>query len=304
MSAERPSPEPAPTARFDHTHPVLRAMLWATAGGIILCLLNAVSRGLTHEMDPAQVMFLRYLAGFALMVPFALRAGRTRWRTGDLPGHLLRGLIHTIALTMWFIALPTVSLADTTAIGFTTPIFLMLGAGLLLGETMMAARWIAAAIGFAGVLIVVGPSLGGSSGGAMLLLLASAPMFAATMLMSKRLARRDGPSVLVLWQAASITLLSAPLAIYQWQPVTLSQALLILLAGVLGNVGQYAVTRSFHRTDISATQSVRFLDLLWASLFGWMFFSDVPAHTTLAGGAVILASSLWIARRESRAARP
>ncbi|MEY4214968.1 MAG: hypothetical protein RL458_3194 [Pseudomonadota bacterium] len=304
MSAERPSPEPAPTARFNHTHPVLRAMLWATAGGIILCLLNAVSRGLTHEMDPAQVMFLRYLAGFALMVPFALRAGRTRWRTGDLPGHLLRGLIHTIALTMWFIALPTVSLADTTAIGFTTPIFLMLGAGLLLGETMMAARWIAAAIGFAGVLIVVGPSLGGSSGGAMLLLLASAPMFAATMLMSKRLARRDGPSVLVLWQAASITLLSAPLAIYQWQPVTLSQALLILLAGVLGNVGQYAVTRSFHRTDISATQSVRFLDLLWASLFGWMFFSDVPAHTTLAGGAVILASSLWIARRESRAARP
>jgi drug/metabolite transporter (DMT)-like permease len=304
MSAERPSPEPAPTARFDHTHPVLRAMLWATAGGIILCLLNAVSRGLTHEMDPAQVMFLRYLAGFALMVPFALRAGRTRWQTGDLPGHLLRGLIHTIALTMWFIALPTVSLADTTAIGFTTPIFLMLGAGLLLGETMMAARWIAAAIGFAGVLIVVGPSLGGSSGGAMLLLLASAPMFAATMLMSKRLARRDGPSVLVLWQAASITLLSAPLAVYQWQPVTLSQALLILLAGVLGNVGQYAVTRSFHRTDISAAQSVRFLDLLWASLFGWMFFSDVPGHTTLAGGAVILASSLWIARRESRAARP
>jgi drug/metabolite transporter (DMT)-like permease len=124
------------------------------------------------------------------------------------------------------------------------------------------------------------------------------------MLMSKRLARRDGPSVLVLWQAASITLLSAPLAIYQWQPVTLSQALLILLAGVLGNIGQYAVTRSFHRTDISATQSVRFLDLLWASLFGWMFFSDVPTHTTLAGGAVILASSLWIARRESRAARP
>jgi drug/metabolite transporter (DMT)-like permease len=304
MNTERPSPEPAPTGRLDHTHPVLRAMLWATAGGISLCLLNAVSRSLTHEMDPAQVMFLRYLAGFALMVPFALRAGRTRWRTGDLPGHLLRGLIHTLALTMWFIALPTVSLADTTAIGFTTPIFLMLGAGLLLGETMMAARWIAAAIGFAGVLIVVGPSLGGSAGGAMLLLLASAPMFAATMLMSKRLARRDGPSVLVLWQAASITLLSAPLAIYQWQPVTLSQALLILLAGVLGNIGQYAVTRSFHRTDISATQSVRFLDLLWASLFGWMFFSDVPTHTTLAGGAVILASSLWIARRESRAARP
>ena len=304
MSTDRAVPEPSPPGRLDRAHPVLRAMLWATAGGVILCMLNAVTRGLTQDMAPAQALFLRYLAGFALMVPFALRAGHSRWRTGDLPGHLLRGLIHTIALTMWFIALPSVSLADTTAIGFTTPIFLMLGAGLLLGETMMVARWIAAAIGFAGVLIVVGPALGGSNAGAMLLLLASAPMFAATMLMSKRLARRDGPSVLVLWQAASITLLSAPLALYQWQPVTLSQGLLLLLSGVLGNVGQYAVTRSFHRTDISATQSVRFLDLLWASLFGWVFFGDVPAHTTLAGGAVILTASLWIARRESRAARP
>lgn len=278
-------------------------MLWATLGGIILNLLNAVARLLASEMNPAQAMFLRYLAAFAIMVPFVARAGRDSLRTGDLPGHLMRGLLHTIALTMWFFAMPEVSLADSTAIGFTTPIFLMLGAGLLLGETMKAARWIAASIGFVGVLVVVGPALGGSAAGSTLLMLASAPMFAATMLMSKRLVRRDGPSVLVFWQAGSITLLSAPLAIFNWQSVTLPQAGLIVLAGVLGNLGQYAVTRSFHRTDISATQSVRFLDLLWASILGWLFFSDIPAHTTLAGGVIILASSLWIARHESRAAR-
>lgn len=290
--------------QLTRTHPILRAMLWATIGGLILNLLNAVSRTLAIGMDPVQAMFLRYLAGFVLMMPVALRAGRERWRTGDLPGHLLRGLIHMIALAMWFTALPSVSLADTTAIGFTTPIFLMLGAGLLLGETMVRARWIAAAAGLAGVLIVVGPALGGSAAGATMLMLSSAPMFAATMLMSKRLARRDGPSVLVLWQAASITLLAAPLALFNWQPVGLAQAGLIILAGVLGNVGQYCMTRSFHRTDISATQSVRFLDLLWASIFGWLFFNDVPAQTTIAGGVVILASSLWIAHRESRARAP
>ncbi len=307
MSADQTPPDPGAAReglldRLAKSHPVLRAMLWATLGGVVLNLLNAVTRMLASEIDPAQTMFLRYLAGFAIMVPFAARAGHARWRTGDLPGHLLRGVIHTIALTLWFFALPSISLADSTAIGFTTPIFLMLGAGLFLGEAMKAARWIAAAIGFAGVLVVVGPALGGSSGGAMLLMLSTAPMFAATMLMSKRLARRDGPSVLVLWQAASITLLSAPLALFNWGPVSVSQAALLVLAGILGNIGQYAVTRSFHRTDISATQSVRFLDLLWASIFGWLFFSDIPAQTTLAGGVIILASSLWIARRESRAA--
>ena len=69
-------------------------------------------------------------------------------------------------------------------------------------------------------------------------------------------------------------------------------------------LGQQWLYHRLHRTDISATQSVRFLDLLWASIFGWLFFNDVPAQTTIAGGVVILASSLWIAHRESRARAP
>jgi drug/metabolite transporter (DMT)-like permease len=77
--------------------------------------------------------------------------------------------------------------------------------------------------------------------------------------------------------------------------------LLFLLCGVMGSVGHYCITRSFHRIDLSATQSARYLDLIWASLFGLIFFGDWPASTTFLGGAVILASTLWIAQREARA---
>lgn len=68
----------------------------------------------------------------------------------------------------------------------------------------------------------------------------------------------------------------------------------------LGSLGHYCLTRGFHVADISATQSLRFLDLIWASLMGWLVFSDVPSQTTLLGALVILASTVWIARREHR----
>ena len=74
-----------------------------------------------------------------------------------------------------------------------------------------------------------------------------------------------------------------------------------MLTGVLGSAGHYCLTRSFAAADISATQSVKFLDLVWASIMGWLVFADTPSNSTLIGGVVIAASTLWIARREARA---
>ena len=85
-----------------------------------------------------------------------------------------------------------------------------------------------------------------------------------------------------------------------WQWPGPGQWLLVLLCGLLGSLGHYCLTRSFSVADISATQSVKFLDLVWAAALGWLVFGDWPSQWSLAGGAVICASTVWIARRESR----
>lgn len=290
-------------ARLDAGGPVVRGMLWLVAAGLILTLLNAILRSIAQQVDPLQTLFVRYLAGFIVMLPLALRGGLAHYRTRRLGNHFLRAGVHVVGLAMWFSALPFVSLADVTAIGFTGPIFLMLGAALFLGEKMVAARWVAAGIGFAGVLIVVGPGLTGSGGLYALMMLATAPVFAASTLMTKRISREDGPTAIVFWQAVGVTLFALPAALWVWQPLSGSMWLLFLLCGVMGSIGHYCITRSFHRIDLSATQSARYLDLIWASLFGLMFFGDWPAGTTLLGGAVILVSTLWIAQREARGGR-
>ncbi len=76
------------------------------------------------------------------------------------------------------------------------------------------------------------------------------------------------------------------------------------MCGCLGSAGHFCLTRSFSTADISATQSVKFLDLVWATALGFAVFGDLPAQTTLIGGVVIAASTLWIARREARGRAP
>ncbi|HMA07667.1 MAG TPA: DMT family transporter [Ramlibacter sp.] len=286
-------------ARLD---PTLRGLLWAIGAGLTFVMLNALMRALSMRLDVFQVQFLRYLFGLLVMLPLIARSGLAAYRPRNIAGQFIRGAVHTVGLCLWFTAIPHITLADTTAIGFTGPIFIMIGAAWLLGERMRWERWVAALIGLAGVLIVVAPKLAGTGGMYTLIMLASSPVFAASFLITKRLTRYERASVIVVWQSISVAAFSLPLALIAWQPLTLGEWFAFVVCGLLGSLGHYFLTRSFTVADISATQSVKFLDLVWASLVGWLVFADTPSRSTLIGGVVISASTLWIARREARRA--
>jgi drug/metabolite transporter (DMT)-like permease len=140
----------------------------------------------------------------------------------------------------------------------------------------------------------------GDGGWYNLVMLASSPVFAASFLLTKALTRYERPSVIVMWQSITVSIFSIPMALMHWQNPTLWQWAGFFVAGILGTAGHYSLTRAFHTADISATQSLRFLDLIWAALLGWLVFSDVPSQSTWLGALVILFSTVWIARREGR----
>jgi len=277
-----------------------QGMAWMALGGLMFSLLNTIARSIALEMDPFQTQFLRYLCGLLIMLPLVYRAGFKAYWPKNLKGQFWRGGVHTVGMMLWFIALPRIPLADMTAISFTGPIFIMIGAGLFLGESMHRDRWIASLIGFAGVLVVVLPKLSGDGGWYHLVMLASAPVFAASFLITKALTRYENAGVIVLWQALTVTLLSLPLALPHWQDPSAWQWVGFWVAGILGTTGHYCLTRAFAMADISATQSLRFLDLVWASALGWLVFADVPSQSTWLGALVILMATVWIARREGR----
>jgi drug/metabolite transporter (DMT)-like permease len=288
--------------RVARLNPSVRGLLWAIVAGALFVLLNTLMRGLSLALDPFQTQFLRYLFGLVVMLPFIVRSGLSAYRPHNVPGQFLRGGVHTFGLGLWFVAVPHITLADTTALGFTTPIFIMIGAVLVFREQLRWERCLAGLIGFAGVLIVVAPKLSGGGGGYMLLMLCSAPIFAASFLMTKALTRYDRAEVIVVWQSITVAIFSLPLGLLHWHQPSLLQWGTFVLCGMLGSAGHFCLTRSFAIADISATQSVKFLELVWAAALGWLVFSDQPSRSTLIGGVVICASTLWIARREGRRA--
>lgn len=290
--------------RTAHLPPTVRGLLWSAAAGLIFSVLNALMRALALHLDPFQAQFLRYMFGLLVLLPLVAHSRSLRaWWPRSVRGQFIRGALHTAGLVLWFWALPRIPLADMTAIGFTGPLFIMVGAWLFFKEPMHWERWVAVALGFAGVLIVVGPKLSiGHGGGGLwhLVMLGSAPLFAASFLVTKALTRYETAGTILLWQAITVTLLSLPLAVPGWQAPTPWQWAGFLACGVLGSAGHYCLTRSYQVADISSTQSAKFLDLLWSALMGWFLFSDLPTASTLLGGVVIATATLWVARREAR----
>jgi drug/metabolite transporter (DMT)-like permease len=287
-----------------HPAPVVRGMLWMMATGVLFIMLNTTMKKLSHELDPWLVGFLRYLLGAAVILGPALRRGAGALWPKAPKLQFLRGLFHAGGMMLWFAALPKVTLAELTAIGFSGPIFICLGAVLFLHERMSGARWAAVILGFAGVLIVLRPWQAGGFGGVspgMLMMLGSAPIFAGSFLVAKALTRHDNSAVVVLWQHIWVTLLLAAFALAYWTPPSARQWALLALCGVLGAGGHYCMVRAFRVADISAVQTVKFLELVWAAILGWLVFGTAPAGATVAGGAVILTATLLLARHESRA---
>lgn len=287
---------------FSTASPSARGMLWMVVTGLQFTVMNALLRKLSQELDPWAVGWLRYGLGALVMLPPTLRLGVAQLWPKRPRLQLVRGLFHSGGLMLWFVALPLITLAELTAIGFSGPLFICLGAVLFLGERMSAARWAAVLTGFAGVILVVRPWEGGFSGISlgMLCMLAATPVFAGGFLVAKVLARHDRSDITVFWQHLWVSVLFLPLAIAGWRMPDGPQWALLVICGFLGAGGHYCTMRAFKVADISAVQGVKFLDLVWAALLGFALFGNVPDGWTVAGGVVILVSTLWLARREAR----
>jgi drug/metabolite transporter (DMT)-like permease len=288
------------TNKFNQASGPTRAILWTLVGGLSFSVMNMLLRKLAQEMNPFEAQFLRHMFGLAVLLPFILRSGIANYRPSSIKGQITRGMVHTVAISLWFFALPHLALADTTAISFTGPIFTMIGAAYILGEAMRRDRWIAAIIGFLGVLIVVGPRWAGNGGWYYLMMLASAPIFSLSALLNKILTRKDSPQVIVAWQTLVVSTLTLPMAIAYWVWPTPVQWIIFAFTGLFGSVSHLCITHALKAADMSVSQSVKFLDLVWATMWGFLVFGDMPSQYSLIGGLVIVGATVWIGRREAR----
>jgi drug/metabolite transporter (DMT)-like permease len=278
--------------------PALKAMAWMAGSGLLFSLANAVLRTMALQQSAYQTLAMQYGATLVLCVPLVLHRGAAAFRPRNLRGVLLRGGLHWVGTIMWLIALAHITLAEATAIGFTTPLFVMAGASVLLKERLRWDRTTAALAGLAGVLVVVAPRLAGGGGSYSLLMFLSTVVYSFAYLLTKRLTSVDSALTIVMWQSLVVAIFSVPLAVVYWQPATTGLWISAVITAALVMAGQYGLAKSFAAAEISVSQPVTYVNLVWACLFGWIFFGDHLQQTTLAGGAIIVIATIWLARRE------
>jgi drug/metabolite transporter (DMT)-like permease len=282
--------------------PMLQAAALMIGGAFCVATQNAMIRVASADIHTFEIVFFRNLFGLAAMLPWLMNSGPSMLRVSHPRGLLLMSMCHLAGMVCYFLAIAYLPLADVIALSFSKPLFVTLGAALILAEVVRARRWSAVLVGFLGVLIVLRPGAAVISPYA-LVVLAGTVMGAATSLMIKRLTGLESVGAIVWYQALFATALSLPLCLLHWQMPNMTEWALLIAIGALGTLSWLSATRALALIDASAAAPFEFLRLPFAALIAYLMFAEIPKLTTWLGGAVIFAAAIYIARREAVAAR-
>jgi S-adenosylmethionine uptake transporter len=274
--------------------------LWIVVDmGFALSALSIV-KALGLGYPPVQLVFLRAAVGLALMLPWIVARREAFGHVVDLPLHALRAVLSAITLTASFFAIARIPLALFTAINFTRPFMLMLMAALILHERIGRRRWVAAGIGFSGVLVAVSPGTRAWDWGVGALLVAVVTGSGAVIL-TRRL--RMAPAVVLMaFYTAGLLILTLPLAWAVWTPVPAGEWPALLAIGVLSQSGQFCFLNAHRLAEAGFLAVLGYLSLVLSTLVGYAVFSEVPTPSFWVGAALIIAATLT-ASPLSRSAR-
>ncbi len=286
-------------ARPDH----LKGVLWMLASGVGFIGVNGIVRALGTDLPAAQSAFIRYAIGILFFLPSLGAVLRLRKVPGIWPLIGLRGLVHTGAVLFWFYAMARIPVAHVTAIGYLSPVILMVAGAALMGETLSRARIVAVVLAVIGMLVALRPGLQ-ALGLGHLSQLGAALCFACSYYFAKRLSGLIAPGLIVALLTFTVTLGLAPLALAVWVPVSWADVGALGIVGVLASFGHYAMTRAFGLAPMAVTQPVTFLQIIWASLMGALIFGEAVDPLVILGAALIVGPLIWITWTERGPEKP
>jgi drug/metabolite transporter (DMT)-like permease len=282
----------------------------ATLAGIALMLIavflfsitDVVGKWLVATYSVGQLLLIRSLTMLLLLAPFIHRGGLAALAAAPRPGlQLLRVLCSTLDVVMFFWAVSYLPLVDATVFYMAGVIYVTVLSALLLKERVDRRRWIAVLAGFAGVVIALRPTPATFTLPALIALAGSACF--ALMIVLTRVLRDTDETVLLTTQLFGSFAFGAFAAPFVWVTPSLFDLTFLSGFGVISPIALFCTNRSLRLAPASVVVPYQYTFLVWAALFGWLVFGDIPDRPMLLGGVMIVAAGLYILRREHTAAR-
>ena len=286
---------------------VAHAILIKMLSVLLFALMSALIRWLGDRVPLGQVVFFR--SAFAIPPVLAVYAVRgeliTAVRTERPFGHLGRGMISVAGMFLSFAALARLPLADANALSFASPLITVALAALILKEQVRIYRWTAVAIGFAGVLVMLWPYLDighmtastASTVGA-LCALTAAFTNAGSVIQTRRLTDSETTSSIVFYFSFICMLFGAVTLPFAWHSPTWGELVKLILLGILGGVAHIFLTESYRHASASVVAPFDYTAMLWALLFGYWLFGELPDALVYLGGSIVAGAGLFVIWRE------
>jgi len=230
----------------------------------------------------------------------ALGPGIATLRTKRVGAHVARMSIGVVAMGLNFLAMIILPLAEATSIGFSAPIFSTMLAALLLGEPTGKWRWGAVLVGFLGVLVIVQPGGTHIDGYSELVAVGAALSTACATIAIRRLGQTEAAGTTVFWFGASSLIPLGIVMLFVARPHDALTFAAITGVAVSGGIAQLALTGALRLAPVAVVLPMDYSSLLWASLFGWLLFDQVPSRWTWVGAPIVIGAGLVILWREQR----
>ncbi len=281
-------------------HVPVKGLLYMVGGVFFLSVMDASAKWLTTGYPIAELMFLGRLPAplFAICLAMA-NGGLATLKTGKIFWHLLRAIFGVGTMGAFFYALKLLPLADTVAICFVAPLIMCALSVPLLGEKIGPRRWAAIVVGFAGVIVIVQPTGAGFGLGAILALV-SAFTYAVSINISRRISTTETSYSMLFWFSVFLLAGSGSVAPIGWVTPHGNDILVFCIMALGGTLGQFLLTQAYRYGEISFLAPLEYSALIWAVLFGVVFWQEFPSAVVLIGSAIIVASNIYVVHRETR----
>lgn len=268
------------------------------AGVLMFVSGDALVKSLLDVYSVPQIAFVKSIATLAVLTPWLLRAStRERLKTKRTALHVLRNLMGLAEMACFFIALRTLPLADATAIYYAAPLIATALSVAVLKERVTWPRWAAVVVGFLGMLLIIQPG-GADLNIGFLFISVGALLYASLMIVNRHLGATETTTAMVVYAVLSEVLVMGALAPFYWMPLSLWDAAHMALLGLIITAGIFAFVRAYMLSPVATVAPFDYTALIWAVLFGYLFWGELPSAEVWLGAGLIMACGLYILHRE------
>ena len=280
-------------------HP-LQAIGMMLVSVFLFSTMDVVFKMLVVKYGSLQVTLFRCATAMPLLMIWILAIDRSQFKTAYPVGHLFRAALGLGMLYSVGECFREMQLTDAYAIFFAAPLIITLLSGPILGEPAGVFRITASLAGFSGVLVVLNPTGASWIGHGALMGIVAVILYAFSSLLLRRLGHKDGAVTISFWFVTLVGAGAGLMTLPSWQPLDYSDWPLLLILGITGASGQVLLTAAFRRASAAVVAPFDYSHMLWAVIYGYIFWDYLPGMQTWIGSAILITSGLLILYRERR----